>query len=504
MKESSNNIHSLQTTIHNNDSLESRLQFLQLGEKDRQAISRIRKYITKELSPSLDYFYDIVRNTETTKAFFTNEDAIRQAKKAQEAHWQSISSATFDEHYAARVRQVGAAHASIGLDPRWYIDGYAIILSQLISRIIKAISPKTPLIPSKLSSSRVIHSLTSLCKAVMLDMDLTISVYLDEQKKATAQSQEKMSQLDDAIQKERHFVTNSFGKMLSTIASQNLSHQMHGDFPTAYVPMLDNLNQAITSLRTTLRSVSQATNSIDNTADEISSATQDLAQRTEQQAASVEKTAAAVEEITAAVSSTEARVTEANKFVDECQAITEQFGTMIRRAAIAMNEIERSAEAVNKITNVISNIATQTNLLALNTGVEAAHAGEAGSGFRVLAQEIRKLANRVGDASDEVKELISTSQSHVDAGSTIMKDASEAIDTIISSVANISTHLKAISRATSEQASALRDVNNAVVTIDRGTRENAAMVEETSAATSNMAKLTRQLKNLLRKFKLDE
>lgn len=481
------------------DDLKSRLRFLQLEERDCLAIRRIETYVNQALPKALDAFYETVRREPKTRAFFSSEDQIQQAKSAQLIYWKNISAANFGLQYANTVRRIGRTHAMIGLEPRWYISGYALLLASIIHDVTAQLAPPMPLMPPRMAFPKLTESLASLCKAVFLDMDLTISIYIDEAKKL---NKEEMAKLDEAIERERQFVTERFGRIIDALAGKDLSHTVEGDFPTTYLPMRDNLNHAISSLCQTLHAISEATESIDNTADEINSAAQDLAQRTEKQAASVEKTAAAVEEITATVTSTESRVGEATRFVAECQTITERFGTMIRRATTAMEEIERSAEAVNKITNVISNIATQTNLLALNTGVEAAHAGEAGSGFRVLAQEIRKLANQVGDASEEVKDLITTSQTHVSSGSTIMKDASEAIDTIISSVANIGTHLQEISKATSEQASALRDVNGAVVTIDQGTRENAAMVEQTSAATSNMAQRTRQLKQLLSEFVL--
>lgn len=488
-------------SFEDTEELKSRLHFLQLGEQDCLAIRRIEKYVNRCLPKALDAFYNTVRQEPQTRVFFNSEAQMQKAKRAQLTYWKNISSATFGLQYVNTVRQIGRTHAKIGLDPRWYIGGYALLLASIIRDVTAQLAPPAPLLPPKMAFSKITESLSSLCKAVFLDMDLTISIYIDEAKKL---NKEEMNKLDEAIEQERQFVTERFGRIIDALANKNLSHTVDGEFPKTYLPMRDNLNRAISSLCQTLHAISEATESIDNTADEINSAAQDLAQRTERQAASVEKTAAAVEQITATVSSTEARVSEATQFVEECQTITEQFGTMIRRASTAMEEIERSAEAVNKITNVISNIATQTNLLALNTGVEAAHAGEAGSGFRVLAQEIRKLANRVGDASEEVKDLITTSQTHVSSGSTIMKDASGAIDTIISSVANIGTHLKEISKATSEQASALRDVNGAVVTIDQGTRENAAMVEQTSAAISNMAQRTRQLRQLLGGFTLQE
>lgn len=479
--------------------LEYRRKFMNLTDADCASIRLIKDIIDRELPIALDVFYEQVRKTPETNHFFSSEPKIAHAKQAQQNHWKNISSANFDQNYAEKVHTIGSVHAKIGLEPRWYIGGYAIVLDHLIRSIVNECTPKPGLFTKKpaISMEQMGNALASLCKAVMLEMDLTISVYLEEAEKARQKSR------DEVIQKEQAFVADSFGIILSEVAERNLSQKMDKELPPAYVPMRDNLNGAIQSLRETLGIVSDTTETIDITADEINSAAQNLAHRTEQQAVSVEKTAAAVEEITATVTSTAARVAEANTFVNDCQNITEQFGVMINRATAAMSEIERSSEAISKITNVMSNIAIQTNLLALNTGVEAARAGEAGSGFRVLAQEIRDLANRAGNASKEVKELVETSRGQVLSGVSIMGEAGHAISTIISSVADIGDHLKAIAQAASEQATALQEVNNAVSTIDQGTRQNAAMVEKTSAASSDMAQQARQLKGLLNEFTLE-
>lgn len=234
-------------------------------------------------------------------------------------------------------------------------------------------------------------------------MDLTISIYLAEAEKARAIARE------EAIAKERVFVSQSFGSVIQDIADQNLARNMERGVPQSYLPLRDNLNAAIESLRTTLMVVSDTAYNIDVATHEISTASGELAQRSERQAASVEKTASAIEQITATVSSTAARVSEASGFVENCMNSIQHFGGMIEQANASMAEIVRSTEAINKITDIMDAVASQTNILALNTAVEAARAGGVGNGFKVLAQQIRELANRAGAASKEVRELVGTS-----------------------------------------------------------------------------------------------
>ena len=269
------------------------------------------------------------------------------------------------------------------------------------------------------------------------------------------------------------------------------------------MPLRDDLNAAIDSLRETLTAVNQTTRMVGAAASEISGATRDIEQRTELQAFSVERIASTIEQMTEAASSTASRVSEANAFVVDCQAITEKFGTMIERATASMAEIERSSHTISAITEVMDSVAVRTNLLALNTGVEAARTGDAGRSFKVLAQEIRDLSSRAGAASKEVRSLITTSRQQVTAGVIIMQEASNAIGTIVAGVSEIGSHLNAIDNAAQEQAAALRDVNGAVATIDQTARQNAAMVRQTSAASADMAQQASRLRSLVDAFHLD-
>ncbi|MFH7811791.1 MULTISPECIES: protoglobin domain-containing protein [Acetobacter] len=477
--------------------LECRRQFMGLTEADCEAIRSIKTIIDSELPQALDGFYTQVRRTPETSMFFQSETHIEQAKAAQQEHWKNISSASFGLEYAQNVKQIGSIHAKIGLEPRWYIGGYALVLDHLIHAIVASALPGGGLFDKKnMVSKKLSHKISSLCKAVLFEMDLTISVYLAEAEKSRATLR------DEAISKEQVFVAESFGSVLQEIAEQNLARDMKSNVPEPYLPLRDNLNAALHALRTTLKVASDTAYNIDVVTQEISAASGELALRTERQSASVEKTAAAIEQITATVSSTASRVSEANNFVANCLESIQHFGGMIDRANESMAEIERSTEAINKITDIMDAVAIQTNILALNTAVEAARAAGAGNGFKVLAQQIRELANRARVASRDVRGLTGASQVQVSQGVSIMKEAREDMKFIISGIFEIRSRLKAIEDAAREQAAALQSVNGAVATIDEGTRQNAAMAERTSTASEGMVQETSQLRLLLDGFHL--
>src|SRR3546814_6583764 len=106
----------------------------------------------------------------------------------------------------------------------------------------------------------------------------------------------------------------------------------------------------------------------------------------------------------------------ANTVVKEAHREAADGGQTVARAVAAMDQIEKPAQEIAQIINVIDGIAFQTNLLALNAGVEAARAGDAGKGFAVVANEVRALAQRSDDAARDIKQLITTSSEPVESG----------------------------------------------------------------------------------------
>ena len=167
-----------------------------------------------------------------------------------------------------------------------------------------------------------------------------------------------------------------------------------------------------------------------------------------------------------------------------------------------MTAIETSSGQISQIIGVIDEIAFQTNLLALNAGVEAARAGEAGKGFAVVAQEVRALAQRSAEAAKEIKALISTSTSQVEAGVDLVGQTGEALQRIVDQVATIDALVTEIAASAAEQATGLNEVNTAVNQMDQVVQQNAAMVEEATAATHSLKGEARSLSEMVARFRV--
>ncbi|PYE37143.1 methyl-accepting chemotaxis protein [Rhizobium sp. PP-F2F-G38] len=293
-------------------------------------------------------------------------------------------------------------------------------------------------------------------------------------------------------------------RVIEALSQADLTQSMNGRFQGAFGELQANVNATMVTLRSTMESVRGAGSTISESSAELSGAANDLSKRTEQQAAALEETAAALDEITATVRTASMRANEAQDMVRETKASAERSGAIVRSAVDAMGRIEDSSSRIGQIIGVIDEIAFQTNLLALNAGVEAARAGEAGRGFAVVAQEVRELAQRSANAAKEIKTLISASASEVESGVTLVRSTGTALLEIEKLVNQVNGHVESIATASREQATALGEINTSVNHMDQMTQKNAAMVEETTAASETLADQSRQLQQLLARFRLEQ
>ena len=473
-----------------------RLEFMQMDQGSINALRAIEPILKTEVGAALDKFYVQLRKSPEVSHYFTSDKQVATASASQARHWANIAAGNFNDEYSKNVQAIGAVHARIGLEPRWYIGGYALIADHLIREVVRAHAPKKGLFAGKGTDAETLGSmLSSLIKALLLDMEIATSVYLEKAEEARVQAQEQ------AISEEQANCRRIFGSAMGAIAHQDLTVAISDDLPKAYIPLRDDFNRALSGLSDTILEISAACEQIESGARELRSAAGDLSARTEQQAAAVEETAAAIEEITSAVSNAAQRAEEAGKLVARTRQGAEKSGTVVEQAVAAMGAIEQSSREISNIIGVIDEIAFQTNLLALNAGVEAARAGEAGKGFAVVAQEVRELAQRSAKAAKEIKVLITASGEQVQAGVSLVGETGRSLATIVDEVSAVDRHISQIVDTSREQSAALAEINRAVNHMDQNTQQNAAMVEESTAASHSLAEEVSRIVAKLKAFK---
>ncbi|MBT9373285.1 globin-coupled sensor protein [Rhizobium sp. CSW-27] len=474
--------------------LKDRLDFIGLDEGQRRILAQMRPLLAGAIGPALDGFYAKASRDPHTASFFRDAAHVAHAKGRQVQHWDGIASGRYDEAYVDAVSTVGRTHARLGLEPRWYIGGYAMIVEGIIKAVIGQ-QLKGFLIEKK--AKAVEQQLCAVVKAALLDMDYAISVYLEalaaerakteaERAKAAAEQQEALQAIDTA---------------LDQLAARDLTAQVRQALAADFEKIRSNYNRSVTELSDALSEIGGAVDQVRAEVTGISSATDDMAKRAEQQASALEQTAATLEQITTISAATAKRTVDVQQIVQASSEETLRSGEVVRQAITAMQDIENSSQKMTQIIGVIDEIAFQTNLLALNAGVEAARAGDQGKGFAVVAQEVRELAQRSAAAAREIKELIDRSSADVNRGVSLVNRTGEALVTIGERVNSINEHINSIAQSAREQSSGINEINTAVRSMDQITQRNAALMEETSASTQNLVAISGSLSELLGRFR---
>lgn len=473
--------------------LNERLSFAELGEDQRAALKRAYPAIAGSLDGALDKFYAKARQTPDTARFFAGDEHVRSAKARQVRHWELIASAAFDASYVEAVTTIGRTHARLGLEPRWYIGGYALILDAIIKAVI------TKHLDGYLYGRKreaLSEEITAIMKAALVDMDYAISVYLD----ALAAEREKVEQERAIRNAEHEQALAALGNAMTRLAAGDLTAGMDEPLAPQFERLRADVNAAVENLGRTLADVVAAAESTAGTSDELAQAASDLTARTERQAASLEETAAAVDQITTISAESSQRAQEVKRVFGMATEEAKRSSQVVAETVSAMAAIEGSSRQITQIIDVIDQISFQTNLLALNAGVEAARAGEAGKGFAVVAQEVRGLAQKSADAAKEIKALIDRSFQEVMRGVTLVNKTGEALQSIESHVLNANSQIDELASSAREQSVGISEINAAVANLDQLTQQNAAMVEQTNAATEDLLKVATMLKQLVSQF----
>ncbi len=314
------------------------------------------------------------------------------------------------------------------------------------------------------------------------------------------------------------------------IANGDLSHEIRVNGKDETAELLQALATMQAHLRTMLAEIHNDADQLLSASTQLSSTTAHVAASTGEQSEAASAMAAAVEEMTASVNQVADLAHETKTISSHSGELSAQGSEVIHRAVVEMNKIsssvasssdiirqlEQQSNEISAIVNVIKEIADQTNLLALNAAIEAARAGEQGRGFAVVADEVRKLAERTGKSTQEISEMIGKIQAgtrnavdsmeagviQVKEGVNLANQAGSAITEINSGAERVVHMVSEISAALREQSTASNDISQNVERIAHMVEENSAAVNETADAAHNLESLASSLQNAVGRFRM--
>lgn len=298
---------------------------------------------------------------------------------------------------------------------------------------------------------------------------------------------------------------DDIGRILGEMADGNIAVDVTkneayyiGDFKV----LAESLKTIRTNLMNVMRDISCIANQVDVGADQVSTGVQTLSQGTMEQSVSVEGLVSNVTEITSQIQNSAVRCRNASELVDKANGFAAEADTKMVQLSEATRNIDQSSTKIGSIIKTIEDIAVQTNILALNASVEAARAGSAGKGFSVVADEVRSLAAKSGEAAQNTGVLINQSIHDVKTGTESTDQVISAMQVINECIQSIKMLMDEIAFASLQQSEMIASVEEGIKDISKVVQTNSAAAKESAAVSKELSNQARTLNGLIGQFRI--
>jgi len=257
------------------------------------------------------------------------------------------------------------------------------------------------------------------------------------------------------------------------------------------------------TLKNIVRHIRDASLQISSSATQIRAAAEEQATGVAEQSSGVSQVTTTIEELDTTATRIAKNAENVARIAGDTLAGMQEINTKVNDTARKILSLGEKSQSIGNITKLIDDIADQTNLLALNAAIEAARAGEMGRGFAVVAQEVRKLAERSSESTEEIRQLINEIQGETNSTIMSIEGSTKWVKKGLEMVEETAKSAKEISIATQQQKFASEQVVQAMREIDSVTKQFVSSTRQATASAAQLSTLSEELKSAIADFKLE-
>jgi methyl-accepting chemotaxis protein len=266
----------------------------------------------------------------------------------------------------------------------------------------------------------------------------------------------------------------------------------------------NKLNNISSKLSKTISNINNIAKHVSVGAEQLSKSSQMLAEGNIKQSSSIDKIRSDIIEISNGTKILTEDAKKANELSNNTTVNVEKVNKKMYNLVNSIYEIDDSSKGISNIIKVIDEIAFQTNILSLNASIEASRAGVHGKGFSVVANEVRNLAKKTSEATENIEKLIGNSVKRVEMGTEIANKTAKALEDIVKDI-NVSNKIvDKFSNAYIEQSNNINSINNSLEKLSNVVENNSAISQEEAASSEELSSQSKTLEFSINAFKLKE